>query len=214
MFDTSENSLLHGNMLLKWPFQWNIFMLRCFHISPWPNGLCHLGDDKCEEIAQEVNYNIFMISSNTRCTGTQCLQLHDILPLPLRQEGIHNDDVPHCIWCICGHSCACSHFLAYAQEKLEAVELIYHLAGQQSFASAPTASISTSSWLLQSIQLQLSISLARVLTCHNYCGNHGHCDCQVALAFGHIQWHNSVDCCIGCHVRCLLLRNKDNTNQQ
>ncbi len=29
-----------------------------------------------------------MISSNTRCAGTQCLQLHDILPLPLRQEGI------------------------------------------------------------------------------------------------------------------------------
>ncbi len=50
-----------------------------------------------------------MISSNTRCTGTRCLQLHDILPLPLKQEGIHNDGCPRCIWCICGHSCTGSH---------------------------------------------------------------------------------------------------------
>ncbi len=52
---------------------------------------------------------VFVISSNTRCAGTQCLQLHDILPLPLRQEGIHNDGCPLCIWCIRGHSCTGSH---------------------------------------------------------------------------------------------------------
>ncbi len=57
----------------------------------------------------EVNYNVFVISSNTRCAGTQCLQLHDILPLPLKQEGILNDGCPRCIWCIRGHSCAGSH---------------------------------------------------------------------------------------------------------
>jgi hypothetical protein len=44
-----------------------------------------------------------------RCAGIQCLQLHDILPLPLRQEGIHNDGRPLCIWCIHGHSCTGSH---------------------------------------------------------------------------------------------------------
>ncbi len=95
------------------------FLLWYFHFSHWPNRLCHLGDDKCKEVAREVNYNVFVISSNTRCAGTQCLQLHDILPLPLRQEGIHNDGRPHCIWCIHGHSCTGSHFLAYVQVKVE-----------------------------------------------------------------------------------------------
>ncbi len=179
------------------------FLIWYFHFIHWPNGLCRLGDDKCEDIAQEVNYNVFVISSNTRCIGTQCLQLHDILPLTLRQEGIHNDGHPHCIWCICEHSCTGSHFLACAQVKLEVVGWIYHLAGQQQFASAPTASISTYSCLLQSIQLQWGSSLVRVSTCHNYCGNHDHLDHQVALAFRCIQWHNNVDCCIECHVGCL-----------
>jgi hypothetical protein len=35
---------------------------------------------------------------NTRCTETQWLQLHEILPLPLRQEGIHNDGRPWHLW--------------------------------------------------------------------------------------------------------------------
>jgi hypothetical protein len=26
-------------------------------------------DDECEEVAREVNYNVFVISSNTRCDG-------------------------------------------------------------------------------------------------------------------------------------------------
>ncbi len=55
------------------------------------------------------DFNVFATSSNTRCAGTQCLQLHDILPLLLRQEGIHNDGHPRCIWCIRGHSCTGSH---------------------------------------------------------------------------------------------------------
>ncbi len=63
--------------------------------------------------------------------GTQCLQLYDILPLPWRKEGIHNDGCPHCIWCICGHSCIGSHLLAYAQVKVEVVGWIYHLADLQ-----------------------------------------------------------------------------------
>ena len=50
-----------------------------------------------------------MISSNTQCAGTQCLQLHGIFPLPLKQEGILNDGRPCCIWCICGHNCTGSH---------------------------------------------------------------------------------------------------------
>ncbi len=54
--------------------------LQCFHISHWPNGLCHLGDDKCKEIARQVKKNVLMISSNTRCAGRQCLQLHDFVP--------------------------------------------------------------------------------------------------------------------------------------
>jgi hypothetical protein len=74
-----------------------MFIVRCFHFSHLPNGLCRLVNDKCEEIAREVNYIVFVISSNTRCAGIQCLQLHDILPLPIRQEGIHNDGCPHCI---------------------------------------------------------------------------------------------------------------------
>jgi hypothetical protein len=32
-----------------------------FYFSHQPNGLCHLGDDKCEEIAREVHYNVFVI---------------------------------------------------------------------------------------------------------------------------------------------------------
>ncbi len=108
------------------------FLVWYFHFIHWPNVLCHFGDDKCEEIAWEVNYNIFVIPSNTRWAGTQCLQLHAILPLPKKQEGIHND-CPRCIWCICGQSCTGSHFLAYAQVKVEVVGWIYHLAGQQQF---------------------------------------------------------------------------------
>ena len=54
----------------------------------------------------------------------------------------------------------------------------------------------------------------RVLTRHNYYGNHGHRDLQVALAFRRIQWHNNVDRCIGCHVGRLLLCDKDDTNQR
>ncbi len=95
-------------------FNETYFMLTMFHLCHSFNGLCCIGNDKCEEIVQEVNYNVFVISSNMRCAGTQCLQLHDILPLPLRQEGIHNDGPLHCIWCIHGHSCTGSHFLAYA----------------------------------------------------------------------------------------------------
>ena len=30
-------------------------MIYCFHISHWPNGLCHLGDDTCEKKSWEVN---------------------------------------------------------------------------------------------------------------------------------------------------------------
>ncbi len=109
------------------------FLLWCFYFSHWPSGGCCLGDDKCEEIAREVKYNVFVISSNTRRAGTQCLQLYDILPLPLRQEGIHNDGHPRCIWCICGHSCTGSHFLACAHIKVEVVGWIYHLASQEQF---------------------------------------------------------------------------------
>ncbi len=32
---------------------------------------------------------------------------------------------------------------------------------------------------------------------------------KVALAFGCIQWHNKVDRCIGYHIGCLLLRDKE-----
>jgi len=39
-----------------------------------------------------------------------------------------------------------------------------------------------------------------VLTRYNYCGNHSYCDCWGALAFRHIQLHNNIDRCIGCHV--------------
>ncbi len=54
----------------------------------------------------------------------------------------------------------------------------------------------------------------RVLTRHNYCGNHGHRDHQVALAFGRIQWPNNVDRFVGCHIGRLLLCDKDNANQR
>ncbi len=169
--------------------------LWCFHSSHSPSRICHLVDDKCEEIALEVIYIIFVFSSNARsldcstariiassgglssCTTTnvfmvwpsfmvqdmQCcgkqLQLmgvvvmpisitslaecrvlgHDAyssmtwFPLPLRWESIHIDGCPHCVWCICGHSCTGNHFLAYAQVKVKVVGWIYHLAGQQQF---------------------------------------------------------------------------------
>ncbi len=138
-----------------------------------------------------------MISSNTRRAGTQCLQLHDILLLPLRQEGIHNDGHPCCIWCICGYSCIGSHFLAYAQVKVEVVDESIILLVNNSLALAPTVSILTYSCLLQSIQLQWGSSLVHVLTHHTYCGNHGHCDCHVALAFGCIQWPTTIIITLG-----------------
>ncbi len=56
-----------------------------------------------------------------------------LFPLPLIQEGIHNDGHPHCIWCICGHRCTGSHFLAYAQVQVRDIGWIYHLASQQQF---------------------------------------------------------------------------------
>jgi hypothetical protein len=93
-------------------------------------------------------------------------------------------------------------------------ESIILLANNNLVASAPTASISTYSCLLQSIQLQWGSSLVHVLTRHNYCGSHGHRDRQVALAFGRIQWPNNIDHCIGCHVGCLLLCDKDEANQR
>ncbi len=37
-------------------FNETYFMSMVFHLSHWPNGLCPLGDDKCEEITWEVNY--------------------------------------------------------------------------------------------------------------------------------------------------------------
>ena len=155
-----------------------------FHVSHWPNGLCHLGDDTCEEVAREVNYNVFVISSNTRCTGTQCLQLHGIFPLPLKQEGILNDGRPCCIWCICGHSCAGSH----CQYQLIIV-------------------------CCNLFSCNGSVVLC-VLTHQHYCGNHDHRDHQVALALRRILWHNNVDCCIECHVGHLHLCDKDDTNQR
>ncbi len=75
-----------------------------------------------------------------------------------------------------------------------------------SLASAPAAFLSTYCWLLHRGR-----SLVHMLTCHKYGGNHNHCDHQVALRFRCIQWHNSIDCCVGYHVGCLLLCDKDNT---
>jgi hypothetical protein len=45
---------------------------------------------------------------------------------------------------------------------------------------------------------------------HNYGGNHGHHDCQVACAVGRIQQHSNVDHCIGYHVRGMVLCDRDN----
>ncbi len=81
------------------------------------------------------------------------------------------------------------------------------LLANNSLASAPTASISTYSCLLQSIQLQWDSSLVRVLTHHNYCGNHGYCVRQVPLASGCIQWPNNIDSCFGI-CSCLIRQRK------
>ncbi len=43
--------------------------------------------------------------------------------------------------------------------------------------------------------------IAHVLKHHNYCGNHSHCDCQVALAFKCIQRHNNVIIALGVTLR-------------
>jgi hypothetical protein len=64
-------------------------------------------------------------------------------------------------------------------------------------SSLASASISTYSCLLQSIQLQWGSSVVRELTHHNYCGNKGHHDCQVALAFGCIQWLTTFIAALG-----------------
>ncbi len=94
-------------------------MLWHFHISHWPNGLCHLGDDKCEIIAREVNYMYLWSHQIQDALGHNAYSSMNLFPFPLRQEGIHNHGRPRCIWCICGYSCTGSHFLAYAQVKVE-----------------------------------------------------------------------------------------------
>jgi hypothetical protein len=106
------------------------------------------------------------------------------------------------------------HFLAHEQVKVKLFDESNILLANNSLASAPTASISTYSYLLQSIQLQWGSSLVRVLTCHNYRSNHSHPDRQVALAFRRIQWHNRLDHCVGHCIGHLLLCDKDNANQQ
>jgi hypothetical protein len=100
------------------------------------------------------------------------------------------------------------------KKKWKLLDESFILLANNSLASAPTVSISTYSCVLQPIQLQWSSSLVRVLTRHTYCGNHGHCDCQVALALRCIQWHNNFDHCVRCHVGRLLLCGKDNANQR
>ncbi len=109
------------------------FLLWYFHFSRWPNGLCHLGDEKCEEVVREVNYIVFVISSNMRCAGTQCLQLHDIIPLPQDRKAFTMMVVHVASDAFVGTVAQAVTFMAYAQVKVEVAGWIYHLAGQQQF---------------------------------------------------------------------------------
>ncbi len=149
-----------------------------------------------------------------RCTWTQCLQLHDILPLPLRQEGIHNDGRPHCIWCIHGHSYIGSHFLTICVSKSGSCWMNQSSCWQ------------TAAWL----QFLLRQYLLIVDCCNLFSCNWAVvlCACwQVTIIVEItvimivkwdwqlcIQWPSNIDCCVGCHIRHLLLRDKDNTNQR
>jgi hypothetical protein len=61
-----------------------------------------------------------VISSNTRCAGTQCLQLHDILPIPQDRKAftmmvVHIASDAFFV----GTVAQAATFLAYAQVKVE-----------------------------------------------------------------------------------------------
>ncbi len=62
---------------------------------------------------------VFVISSNTRCAGTQCLQLHDILPLPQDRKAFTMMVVHVASDAFVGTVAQAVTFLAYAQVKVE-----------------------------------------------------------------------------------------------
>ncbi len=135
------------------------------------------------------------------CTGSQLQHICDIIKYKMRW-----DTMPTATW----HTPSSFKTGRHSQWWLSTLHLIHSWAQLH----RQSLSISTYSCFLQSIQLQWVRSLVCVLTRHNYCGNHSHRNHWVALAFRCIQWHNNVDCCIGCHVGHLLLCDKDDANQQ
>jgi hypothetical protein len=135
------------------------------------------------------------------CTGSQLHRICDLIKYKMRW-----DTMPTAIWQTPSSFKTGRHSQWWSS--------MLHLMHSWAQLHRQSLAISTYSCLLQSIQLQWVSSLVHVLTRHNYCGNHSHCDRWVALAFRRIQWHNNIDCCVGCHVGRLLLCDKDNTNQR
>ncbi len=155
-----------------------------------------------------------MISSNTRCAGTQCLQLHDFIPSSFK-TGRHSQ------WWL---STLC---LMHLWARLHRQSIFGICASKSGMCWMNLSSCwPTAVWLqLLLLQIQLIVDCCSLFSCN---GAAVLCVCwhvtiiaaitvivivKVTLAFGRIQWPNNIDCCIGCHIGPLLLHDKDVANQ-
>jgi hypothetical protein len=67
------------------------------------------------------SFNVFVISSNTQCAGTKCLQLHDILPFSQDRKAFTMMAVNIASDAFLSTVAQAVTFLAYAQVKVEVV---------------------------------------------------------------------------------------------
>ncbi len=152
--------------------------------------------------------------SRVQNAGTQCLQIHDLIPSSFK-TGRHSHWWSSTLHLM--HLWAHLHrpsLFGICTSKGESFWINLSSLANNSLASGLAVSLSTYSWLLQPNQLQWGSSLACMLTHHNVGGNHGHRDCHVALVLRCIQQHSNVDPFIGCCIVHLLLHNKGDANQR
>ncbi len=156
-----------------------------------------------------------MISSNTRCAGTQCLQLHDFIPSSFK-IGRHSLWWPSTL------------HLMHLWAQLHRQSLYGICASKRGSCWMSLSSCwPTTVWLqLLLCPYQLIVDCCNLFGCNS--GAVVLCACchitiivaimvitivKVTLAFGRIQWHNNIDCCVGCHLGHLRLHDKDTGHQ-
>ncbi len=136
------------------------------------------------------------------------------LPLTLRQEGIHNDGHPHCICCICGHSCTGSHFFGICASKSESCWMNL------------SSCWPTTVWFqLLLCQYQFIVACCNLFSCNGAVVLHAYWCVTYMVAITVImivKWHWRLDTfnglttlilVLGVTLGTLLLGDKDNANQ-